>query len=366
MNIRQKGYLIFYLKDMNKIALILDGNLRNSPFIYNYFRILESQEVYYDVIVWDRDGVAEESCINYENISDIRNSKFSKVRDFLGYRRFVLNRLKSNDYNKIIIFSIVFSVLLYPYLKKSSKLYIMDVRDHSPILNVFPKIIHPIVKNSFYTVISSPGFLNWLPKFDKYLLSHNFIFEDAVKKISSTDKSTLKYVILTIGLLRDFEANKLLIDSFKNEGEFLLKFVGTGLAYEPLMNYAKENNIENVHFLGRYEKKDEFRFFENVSLVNILTDNNLNSRTLMSNRFYMGIRFKVPLLVSSNTVQSEFVNEYSLGISINNKETLRKDILNYLKYYNRELFQQKCDEFLKIITKDQEVFEKGIIGFINK
>lgn len=348
-----------------KVALILASNICYAPHLYHYKRILLEKKIDFDIIIWNKDNSKEEGCISYNKYFNLKNSKISRIKGYLGYSKFVIAILKRKEYKKVVVFTLFLGVLLYPFLKNNyKKLYIFDIRDYSPILKLGTCIIKPIIKNSFATAISSPGFTRWLPKSEKYLLSHNYHFDDTLLADTNVINPELKYTILTIGFLRDFEANKWLINSFKNDDKFVLKFTGRGLAYEQLKEFVEEYKIKNVIFTGGYDKKDEIEFLKGVSLMNILLDDDINSKTLMTNRLYLSIGNRIPVLVNSCSTQGDYVNKFNLGIDVEKTDTLNEKVIAYLDKFDKEEFLKGRDYFLREIAKDQEKFDTALKVFL--
>jgi hypothetical protein len=348
-----------------KVALILASNTCYAPHIFHYVRILKEKNIDFDLIIWNKDNVVEKDCISYDSFIDLSKFRLSRITSYLGYAGFVTKVLKKNKYKRIIVFTVFLGVLILPYLRKNFKrMYFFDIRDYSPILGLFPWMTKPLIKDSFATTISSPGFLKWLPSSTKYVISHNYRFEENVSFNIPNYNSEKKRTILTIGFLRDFEINKIILDSFKNNEGFLIKFVGRGIAYEPLMNFAQINNIQNVIFTGGYDKKDEIEYLKNASLINILLGDDLNSSTLMTNRLYLAISNGIPIMVNNNSMQGEYVHKYNLGIVIDNRENIAVEVIKYFQNFDRNKFQKGCEQFLSDIEADQNMLEKKIEDFI--
>lgn len=348
-----------------KVALILASNTCYAPHIYHYIRILKEENIDFDIFIWNKDNISEESCISYNEFSDLKKSRLSRVTSYFRYSKFLRNILNKNEYERVVVFTIFLAVLLYPYLRnKLKKNYFFDIRDYSPILKYLPWIIRPVIVDSFKTTISSPGFLKWLPKLKIYELSHNHRFESDFNSSSFVYESEFKHIILTIGFLRDFETNKMVINSFANNKNFTIKFVGRGLAYEPLLEYVEENQIQNAIFTGAYEKKDEINYLQKATLINILLGDDLNSKTLMTNRFYLAINNAIPVMVSGNSTQAEYVQKYNLGIVINKDKVISEMVSTYLDQFDRAKFIKGCGDFLLDITTDQKKFEMSFKQFI--
>lgn len=348
-----------------KVALILASNTCYAPYIYHYIRILKEDNVDFDIIIWNKDNILEENCISYDEFSDLKRSRLFRIKSYFRYSKFVHDILNKKQYDSVVVFTIFLGVLLYPYLKHNfKKNYFFDIRDYSPLLKYLPWIIRPVIKDSYVTTISSPGFLKWLPNCKNYELSHNHTFEDNFNSTNHKYESEFKYIILTIGFLRDFETNKIVINSFENNKNFTIKFVGNGLSYEPLIIFVKENQIQNTIFTGGYDKKDEIDHLKKASLINILLGNDLNSETLMTNRFYLAISNGIPVMVSGNSTQAFYVQKYNLGIVIDNMKIIGETVSTYLDEFDRDKFLKGCGEFLLDIKKDQKKFEMSFKQFI--
>lgn len=349
-----------------KILLIYPSNTKYVPHAYHYLKILNNYNVEYDIVIWDQDDIVENDCIVFKN-KNVNKRIFSRIISYYRYASFVKKTIKKNKYDKIIIFSIFLSVLLYPFLRKNYKnKYIFDIRDYNPVVKVVPSVINMLVKDSYITAISSPGFKKWLPESKKYTLSHNFNFESWQESLVDKKLNNHKYIILTIGFLRHYDVNKSLIDTFANDDDIILKFVGTGEVHKLLKDYVFENQIKNVVFFGEYQKKDELSFLEDVSLVNIILENDINSRTLMTNRIYTSLCSGVPVLVNEGSTQGEYVKKYNLGMFFENFAQLKENVKSFLLNFDGQLFEKGSNDFLVEIKEDQNIFEKNIVNFLRQ
>lgn len=346
-----------------KVALVLASNTCYAPYLYHYTRILEEQNIDFDIIVWNKDNIEEKGCISYDEYADFNSSRLSRLTAYFRYANFVRNTLKNGRYDRVVVFTIFLGILLSPYLKKRFKRnYIFDIRDYSPLLTFLPYMIRPVILNAYSTSVSSAGFLEWLPKAGRYEISHNYSFDTTIDIRKDKIKDT--NVILTIGFLRDFTANKMIIESFKDSVNFALRFVGSGIAYAPLMNFVHDKEIGNVTFTGPYKKSEEQTFLKDVAIVNILLGKDINSRTLMTNRFYLAISNEIPVIVNENSIQGEYVKKYNLGVVINDKDSIQEKVINYLNTYDHIVFKKNCEKFLQDIENDQISFVTTIQTFI--
>lgn len=296
---------------------------------------------------------------------------FNRFISYFGYKKFVVDCLDRNKYDKIIISTVAIAVLLYPYLKKYYKnKYLFDIRDYSLILKFTKFILKKLIDNSTATVISSEGFKRWLPKSSKYYIAHNFPFEltNGVVKFRSGALSLKKHkkslVITTIGALRDFEANKLLIDTFKNSDEFLINFIGTGHAYYPLKEYVRNKGIPNVLFYGYYLKKDEADLLKNTDFINNFTNFDKNSRTLMTNRFYLSVVLGIPMIVRADTFQGKLCEMYKLGCVLSSHIEIKAQLKKYISSWSQDEYANGCSNFLEIVEDDTRKLDVLLRDFV--
>lgn len=356
-----------------KIGIVISGNSFKSPYLTYYINFLDKQKIEYDIICWNRRMIDESGNLSYNVSQNEVKGYFNRFYSYLGYKKFVIDCLDKNKYDRIIISTIAIAVLLYPYLKKYyRKKYLFDIRDYSLILKFTPFILKKIIDDSSATVISSAGFLHWLPKSKKYFITHNFPLELTNENSKPLFKENFilqnkEFLeITTIGSLRDFEANKLMVDSFKNSNQFILNIIGTGPAYDPLKEYVIDNKISNVAFYGFYQKKDEGDLLKNSVFLNNFTNLDLNSRTLMTNRFYLSAVFKIPMIVREGTYQAELCKKYSLGCILNAERNFEYQLKTYMELFNRENFINGCDRFLNEVEIDLNKLDLFLLNFTSK
>lgn len=356
-----------------KIAIILSGNTVKAPYLSYYLKFLEDYKIQYDIICWNRRMIDESGNLSY-NVSQTEGiGYFNRFYSYLGYKKFVINCLNKNKYDKIIVSTIAIAILLYPYLKKYyRKKYLFDIRDYSLIVKFSWLVLKKVVDNSAATVISSPGFTEWLPRSSKYYIAHNFPFEltNGDVKIISEDQSIKQnnkpIEIATIGSLRDYEANKIIIDSLKKSDQFKLDFIGTGPAYQPLKNYVLNNEVSNAFFYGFYQKKDEADLLYSSDFINNFTNSDLNSRTLVTNRFYLSVVLGIPMIVRYGTYQAELCERYKLGYVLNSHIEIESQLKRYIMSYNQHEYANGRTDFLEVVEDDTRKLEILFRDFVLK
>lgn len=351
-----------------KVLLILPASPSSSPYIKYYTSVLDNNKIEYDICCWDRKNEVNSSYNNYFVFKNVENKSYFKLFNFLNFRRFILRILKKNKYDCVIVFTIQLSVFLSNFLLRNfKKKYILDIRDYSPVLKVsfFKSIFEKLLKHSAFNCISSPGFKSWLPV-GEYVISHNiagFNFSNQTKNKLFFKNPVIN--ILTIGILRDMDANSKLIKNLVNKSKYRMQFSGDGPATKLIEEFVKTNKISNVITTGRYNKSDEIDIVNSADLINILLPWNLNSRTCMANRFYLSVMCRVPMIVDANTTQSEFVEKYFLGVVVSPKENIEKKISEYIENFNPEIYKQGCESFINLVKSDIHIFENKIINILN-
>lgn len=356
-----------------KVAVIISGNVAKAPFISFYHDFFKSEGIEFDIISWNRLGVDDDSGLSF-NVVDGEGPGFIKrFVNYLRYRRHIINILKKNGYDKIIIFTIAIAVLMYPYLKrKYHKKYLFDIRDYSLIVRFSWYFFIKVIDSAAATIISSSGYSLWLPKGRTYIISHNFPFEltNGSIKILVENPNLSRRIngifVSSIGSLRDFEANKLLMESFRERKGFYLKFIGSGPAYTYLKSFVIQKRTSNVYLHGPYIKAEEVDLLAGTTIINNFTNDDLNSRTLTTNRFYLSVVLAIPMIVREGTHQADLCKKYNLGCVINPALPIPEQILEYIESFDYAQYNQGRYSFLKLIKQDTELLNNVLMNFVGK
>lgn len=356
-------------KPQKTVLLILASLPEDTPYAQYYIDILEKNNIRYDILGWNRKGKDYNSCKNKFIYNKPTNDNFpfwKKLIEIYKYYKFVMHHLSHNTYSTIIIFTIQISFYMQRYLTKHyNKRYIFDIRDYSPIMK-FQLGRHTIKKmllNSALNCISSYGFKNWLPSGINYIISHNIrerlLYTNVSFKPINTDRPVS---ILTIGAIRDEYSNSLIIQEFGNDSKFYLNFVGNGNALTFLKDYAKSKQITNINFHGYYKKEDESKFVEQTDFINIYLPDNILSNHLLSNRFYLALLYKKPMIVNAGCLQADLVAKYNLGIVVKKGENIKDAANNYIKNFNKNEYLSGNSVFLEIVRNEYQYFENKIVS----
>ena len=331
------------------------------PYLKNYIDLID---VEYDVINWDRLSIEDIKEFTY------RDNKIGHQRnllDYYKYYRFIIQILKGGNYDKVIVFGIQLTFFLQNVLINHFKgNYVIDIRDHHKLINLMNW--NTIKKYGRGIVVSSPGFLEWLPKGEKYYINHNTTIE-SLKDLhpivlnKNTDK---KIRIANIGSFRDYKINIEFINSLKNSKTVILNYHGRGGYEESLRNLKDEKNILNLNITGEYTKDIEESLYLKNDLINVLRHNDgINNYTALPNRLYNSLVFGKPLISYQGTYLSEIINKYNLGLVINDFDLLEAQIVTYIYEFDDELFVKGRKLFFKKVIKDNKLFHEMISEFTN-
>lgn len=345
-----------------KIALICPSNILYMPYVYNYTKIFDEINADYSVINWDRFKIEKESEFTY------RDSKIGHQRGFLDYfkySRFVLNILKNNNYDKVVVFGIQLVFFLKRYLIKEYRdRYIIDIRDYNKIIKYFK--IEKTIAHSNFTVLSSPGYKEWLPESNNYVINHNSRIEslDELRELDGDIRNKDFININYIGSIRDYKMNIDFINSLKNKKHIALNFHGEGAINKDIENHVTNQTIDNVKLTGRYKKEQESDLYKNSDFINILIPNDsINSRTLLPNRLYNAAIYGKPMLAFEGTYLAEIVKKYNLGIVVESFDNIEIEIMQFINEFKLELYENGRALFFESIIKENIEFRDRLQKF---
>jgi hypothetical protein len=142
-------------------------------------------------------------------------------------------------------------------------------------------------------------------------------------------------------------------------------FAGKGEASDSLKEYARSNNVGNVGFVGFYRKEEEASIVAGCDFVNIFFPDDVKHSAIMSNRFYLALVHKKPMIVTAGSVQARLVERYGLGVIVGNDcQGLDGAIRNYLRTYSHDEFCERCNTLLASFVEEYLAFENAGSGLL--
>lgn len=350
-----------------KVGLIIGNNFWFCPYASIYTEALSRIGVEYEIISWNRDGV-NDNTIQFNYVPTNRNP-ISLLISYQKYAVFVKKVLCGKKYDRLIVFTPQVAIFLAMFLRRAyNKRYIFDYRDLSIEQNIlFKRLFKVVLNHSFANVISSPGFKHYLPRGYNYLLSHNFNVNEVKKALSeklSVINRKMPIDVLTIGGIRDYESNVMVLEGLANEPNYTVRFVGKGPSASLLEQRAKELNSQNISFVGYYPKELEKDYIKEATFINIFYPRKPSHDTAISNRFYNALIYRKPMIATLNTTQGDYVERYHLGVAIDSCNNLASVLKCYLSSIKEKAFIDSCNQLLRMFLDDYEEWESVLYKFV--
>jgi hypothetical protein len=355
-----------------KVVFIVPNLPDNAPYLSYYIDVIDRVKCSYDIICWNRNNRPNLSynlgnnVYVYNEFGDEKNNFLRKLFDFFGFGKFTRNILSKNSYDYVIVCNIAIGIFIYrELLFNYNNRYVFDIRDYSPIVKYFPGKLARLVNCSALNVISSQAYLTWLPRNAVYVVSHNVSKLNLLSSLQKNSCHDFRFnyplKILTIGQIRDFNANKNLIINLGLNEKYKLLFSGDGIDKFRLQQFVHNGNYNNCFFSGRYDKSEEHTLVNNCDFINILLPEKDFVMTQMTNRFYLGLICRKPIIVNQLSYQSSFVNNFKLGLSMNLSENYESLIKDYINNFDRDEFDSGINRIIEIILEEINIFEGRII-----
>jgi len=343
-----------------KVGLILANNRWASPYVEIYTKYLDEAHIDYDIILWNRDLSEAENDLTFTCSEQV-----NKISLYFKYSSFIKQVLRSKKYEKIVVFSSQVAIFLaFTLLSNYRKRFVLDLRDLAFEQIWFLKPLYKmIVKSAGLNVVSSPGFIKYLPKAD-YLVSHNLNQEEADNAKNIHYQPNAKNKILTIGAIRNHNSNVEVIDAVAGRKDVDLQFVGKGPSSESLMQYVKVKNCDNISFVGYYNKQEEPEYVKKCSFLNIYYPKEKSHSSILSNRFYVSLVYKKPMLVTHGGIQGDYVEKYGLGVFLENCDDLVSKLNSYLSSLEVGKYELNCNKLLECFVTENKMTKQAVVNFL--
>lgn len=316
---------------MRRVGIVLYQNIRYAPFLQTYEKILKDIEnIEYDVIYFNRmpelGEIDDEShiSINWIKIGGNRQSVCEKLIN-AAYFPFVAKKvLNKKKYDFIIVLTTMPAVLLCNYLVKHySGKYIVDIRDYTKEMSsLYFRFEKKIIDYSAKCIISSPGFLDFLPKHD-YCMMHNLNSANSDEFKFKKRPVGERVIISYIGSIQYTEQCKKMINLVLNDDRFEFVFYGNEPKGTEVSEYIGNCNCDRIRMMGSFLPSDKEKIYCASDLIfNCYGNNSLLVQKAISNKYYDAAVYKKPLLVSPETIMSDLSSQYAFPIDLDLTESL--------------------------------------------
>lgn len=352
------------------LAIVFCGDLMYCPYIKRYTEQLDLKGVPYKVYFWNRSGLELNLPVNYFYCNTslrLDSNKICKLKGFIPFRKWLIDRIKNDNIDRIIALSTLSGMIIFEELMKRKQHYIFDIRDYTyEHILPFYWIEKQIIRNSYFTAISSGGFKSFLPKHD-YVIAHNFNIKEK-KREYKFKRNSGPIKIVWNGMMRYFDYQKQYLDALKNDERFLLIYHGDGQDLGKYKEYCINNNFTNVIFTGRYNNDDKEYLLQGADILNNFYGDIRNAgnevKYAVSNRFYDGIIHHIPQVVEPFGFKSDWVMKSKLGINIAASDNFADKLYEYYWSIDEKEFDKNCDAELEKIIQEDRKYVNSIKQFI--
>lgn len=346
------------------IGIILLDAAELTPYLKKYTDVFHANGIKYDLIHWKRENETEyigDNIFTYTGEFNRYSGMLSKIKPFLGFRRFALKVIKQKKYDKLIILTTQTAFVLGPELiGKYKGKFLFDYRDTSyENLKPYSMYINKIIECSKFTCISSPGFKEYLTPKKDYVTVHNFTNDFLMSRRNEIHKKNPdeKIIIGYIGLLREIEYHKKLIDLFGNDSRFEFRIHGGGEGLDELREYCSK--YDNAKVYGVYKETDKMKIMQDFDIICYNYPYSFVNYPALANKFYDGLVLKIPMFANAATFSGQLIAKNKLGISLDENCTDAADkIYEYYRSFDEKEFIDSCNIYLdRVIDEDKHFYE---------
>lgn len=351
------------------IAIISGAPLGLAPYIQFYINILKENNVNFIILNVEakENGKIHENQILFNH--DYKPGLMNKIIRLTKGLIYLHQNIRIHKCNKIIVAPTRTGIRLFPYLYLFFKnRYILDIRDFTKEdKKLFKFIEDKLIENSFFSLISSKGFLSFVKDSSKVINVHNLPYKFSTEKYPEIINKS-KIIIGSVGMISYFKENNSLIQKLANNPKIHLHFHGIVTDEWNIQEYLERNkHIKNMKFYGEFKNGEKAEIYKSITIINnIYGSDSINAKTLTANRLYDAAIYKKPIIVSSNTYLSKIVEDYGLGITVDVfNDNLELKIMSYIDSFNADKFNANCERFLDDVMNEQSNTINKILEFIN-
>lgn len=345
-----------------RVGIIAANNIRYSPYIFFYTKILDNIEVQYELLAPDRNGIKED----FEKPLHVLPWDKSRgtLQNYYTYTNAIKKILKKENYDIVIVLTGVIAAFLGLWLKRNYPgRYIVDIRDYSHE-NIYPYFFmeKKAIENSLMNVISSQRFTSFLPK-AKYYVCHNTNADNS-REMYSFQRVGEPVRIGYVGSLFYADQCKKLMRLVSKDSRFRFDFYGTSDQESILKEAANELQTDRIAFHGAYEPKQKGEIIQKVDILfNAYGNGCPLLDCALSNKLYDALIYRKPILTSPDTYMAEMAGPLAFPIDLSDETVLDK-LYNWYQMIDGREADTYAAQMMERIEKENNETKRKIADCI--
>lgn len=341
--------------------LIAAADELGCPYVRIYEQALAEMGVHYERVFWDRKGqqTKRNATTHVFSRDHADGDLIHGAASYYQYGRYVRRLIKAGHYTHLICFQTLTAIALGR--DAYSLPLTVDTRDLTYELNpAFRHLQGRLMAHAGLGVVSSRAFITHLPQRD-YVLCHNLDNIEFDPKPICEAKTAL-YAGSLCYPKEILEVAKLLGKS--DDWRLLLRGRDHGItSIEDELKTVLGNRYQR---LGAYVPGDVPSMYENArAVVAVHGTKTLNNTAQMPNRFYLGLKYARPLIVSEGVYSGNLAVENGVGLYANEvSKSLSDRIEEFYAKTSYEEFKINCQKMLTNCYQDQLDFKRHLERFL--
>ena len=351
---------------MIKVGICLFQNMRYAPFLKQYEQILsEIPDCNYKVLYLDRKPLLNEPEDDiYSKVKwiNVKSGVVYKIINSFKYYKEAKQYIKKEKFDFIIVLTTMPAVLLSGFLAKKYKgKYIVDVRDYTQEhFKIYKKLEKKVFGSSAMSVISSPGYTEFLPEFDYKVFHNNNINKNETYPFEKAKNRPI--VISNIGSISYAEQWKKLITLANGDERFELNIYGNDGTGGEIPELVAKCNNPKIKIMAPFKPEQKKEIYLNSDIVfNCYGNDRPLVKYALSNRLYDGAFYKKPLIVSPDTIMEKSSNGFAYALDLENITNL-----DGLYQWYTNLDEDKYNEFAETLLDETSLENEKTISEIKR
>lgn len=346
---------------MKTVKMILTNGFDPDVRVYKEAKYLVFRGFDVEILCWDR----ENEYINRENdiVDGIRIKRFfpyskygTGFKQFRSYIRFIkeCKEYLNNESYQYLHCHDLDGIIAGYFINKNNSNLVFDMHEFYEVNGKKQKIRYLVRAMVNYLQNKSDYIIHVNKAQTKVMLNKNkqklvYLPNYPEKENyngcekSKADKLRISY----IGVVRQYNELKNLMDACKKMDDVKVSIHGSGVAYKELNDI--KNNYNNVVVTGIYHYTESAKLYSETDLLYALyPTTSIQYLTSYPVKLFEAIITKTPIIVSKGTVLEDFVKEYGIGFTVDGSNV--EDIRDLVKYINenRYILDEKIENLEKI------------------